>query len=76
MDAPPSGAVMLVRFIAVVLIGIGVIELSLSWLQSSANHTRMGPFDFVLPAILSLAGIIVLIKTRSIAAWISDKLDG
>jgi hypothetical protein len=75
MDAPPSGAVMLVRFIAVVLIVIAVIEFSLSWLQCSANHMTMGFFDFALPAILFVAGIIVLIKTRSLATWISDKLD-
>ncbi len=75
MDEPHRGAVILVRFIAVGLIGLGVIELSLSWLENSAHHTPMEPFDFAVPAILFVAGIVVLIKTRSLAAWVSDKLD-
>ena len=66
---------MLVRFIAVALIGFGVIELSLSWLESSAHHTPLRAFDFVLPAILFAAGIVVLVKAGSLAAWISNKLD-
>jgi len=66
---------MLVRFIAVALIGFGVIELSLSWLESSAHHVPFRVFDFVLPAILFVAGIVVLVKAGSLAAWISNKLN-
>ena len=66
---------MLVRFIAVALIGFGVIELSLSWLESSAHRVPLRVFDFVLPAILFVAGIVVLVKAGPLAAWISNKLD-
>ncbi len=66
---------MLVRFIAVALIGFGVIELSLSWLESSTRHAPLRVFDFTLPAVLLVAGMIVLIKAGSLAAWISTKLD-
>jgi len=66
---------MLVRFIAAALIGFGVIELSLSWLESSTHHVPLRLFDFVFPAILFAAGIVVLIKAGSLAAWISNKLD-
>jgi hypothetical protein len=75
MDAPHRGALMLVRFIAVALIGFGVIELSLSWLENSSQHTPMRVFDFTLPAILFLPGVAILIKAGSIAEWISNKLD-
>lgn len=75
MDAPHRGALLLVRFIAVALIGFGVIELSLSWLENSTHHTPMRFFDFVLPAMLFVLGVIALIKAGSLAAWISNKLD-
>ena len=66
---------MLVRFIAVALIGFGVIELSLSWLENSTRHASMRIVDFVLPAVLFALGIVALIKAGSLAAWISNKLD-
>ena len=66
---------MLVRFIAVALIGFGVIELSLSWLENSTRHMPMRTVDFVLPGILFALGVVVLIKAGSLAAWISNKLD-
>ena len=66
---------MLVRFIAAVLIGLGVIELSLSWLESSTRHAPMRPFDFILPAGLLGLGIAGLTKAGSLAEWLSNKLD-
>jgi hypothetical protein len=75
MDAPHRGALMLVRFIAVALIGFGVIELSLSWLESSTHHVPMRFFDFTLPAVLFLLGVAILIKAGSLAEWLSNKLD-
>jgi len=66
---------MLVRFIAVALIGFGVIELSLAWVENSAHHMPMRPFDFVIPVILFTLGVVALIKAGSLAAWISSKLD-
>jgi hypothetical protein len=75
MDAPHRGALMLVRFIAVALIGLGVIELSLSWVESYERHTSMKTFDFVLPAMLVVLGVVGLVKADSLAEWISNKLD-
>ncbi len=66
---------MLVRFIAIALIGLGVIELSLSWVESYEHHTSMKTFDFVLPAILLALGVVGLFKAGSLATWISNKLD-
>jgi heme/copper-type cytochrome/quinol oxidase subunit 1 len=75
MDAPHRGALMLVRFVAVALIGLGVIVLSLSWIQSSMRHTPIRAVDFVLPAVLCVLGTVFLIKANALATWISNKMD-
>lgn len=67
---------MLVRFTAAALIGIGVIELSLSWLENSMHHRPMPIVAFVLPGVLVASGVVGLVKANSLAAWISNKLDG
>ena len=66
---------MLVYLIAIAVMGFGVIDLSLHWIESFAHHTSMQAFDFALPSICFVAGIIVLIKAGSIAEWISNRLD-
>lgn len=66
---------MLVRFVAVALIGLGVIILSLSWIQNSMHHTPMRIMNFVLPAILLVAGVAALVKADALATWVSNKLD-
>lgn len=66
---------MLVRFIAVALIGFGLIEFSLSWLARATHHEPMRLVDFVLPAVLFALGTVGLAKAKSLAAWMSDKLD-
>ena len=66
---------MLVRFIAIALMGISVVELGLYRIESSVHHTPMRIFHFALPAIFFVPGVVVLIKAHSIAEWISNKLD-
>jgi len=66
---------MLVRFVAVALIGLGMVELSLAWITSSTRHTPMRVADFVLPAILLVAGVAALIKAHVLAEWVANKLD-
>ena len=67
---------MLVRFIAIALIGFGLIDLSLYWIESYApHHAPIQTSDFALPSICFVLGIIVLIKASSIAEWISNRLD-
>ena len=75
MDASDRGALMLVRFIAIVLMGFGLIDLGLHWVVSFAHHTSMQAFDFALPSICFVLAIVVLIKASSIAEWISNRLD-
>ena len=66
---------MLVRFVAVALIGLGIIVLSLTWVQSSTHHVPLRAADFVLPAVLVVLGIVFLIKADALATWVSNKLD-
>jgi hypothetical protein len=75
MDAPDRGALMLVRFIAASLIGISVVELALYWVISSSHHTPMQTFPCVLKSIPCVLGIVMLVKAKAVAEWISNKLD-
>ena len=66
---------MLVRFIAAALIGWTAVELALYYAVCSHNHT---PMEFVPCAERSvpfILGAVVLIRSRSLAEWLSDKLD-
>ena len=75
MDAPDRGALMLVRFIALSLMGVTLVNLVLYWVVSQHNQTKMTIFPCVLKSIPAALGIVVLIKSRAIAEWISNKLD-
>jgi hypothetical protein len=75
MDEPDRGALMLVRFIAVALIGVSVVEIALYWVVSSSRHIPMETLPCVLKSIPAVLGLVILIKARVIAEWISNKLD-
>jgi hypothetical protein len=85
MDAPERGALMFVRFIAVSLIGITVVEIALYLAVSEVhepgivNHPYHPPpikiFPYLLRSVPALLGVVILIKAKSIAEWISDKLE-
>jgi hypothetical protein len=75
MEAPDRGALMLVRFIAASLIGWAVVELALYWVISQHNNTPMKAFPCVLKSIPAVLGIVVLIKAKALAEWISNKMD-
>jgi hypothetical protein len=75
MDAPERGALMLVRFIAAALIGWTMVDLALYWVIAQHNHTPVETFPCVLKSIPCVLGIVMLIKAKAIAEWISNKLD-
>lgn len=66
---------MLVRFIAVALLGVSAVELALYWVVSSSHHTPIETFPCVLKSIPAVLGIVILIKAKAVAEWISNKLD-
>jgi hypothetical protein len=75
MDAPERGALMLVRFTALSLIGVSIVEIMLYWVVSEHYHTPMKISPCVLKSIPAALGVAALIKSRAVAQWISDKLD-
>jgi hypothetical protein len=75
MDAPDRGALMLVRFIAVSLLCVTLVELVLYWVITQHNHAPVEALPCILKSIPGVLGLIVLIKARAMAEWISDKFD-
>jgi hypothetical protein len=75
MDAPERGALMLVRFFAVSLMAIALVNLALYWVVTEHNHTQITLFSCVLKSIPAVIGIILLIKAKAVAEWISNKFD-
>jgi len=67
---------MLVRFIATALMAISVVELALYWLESDVHHTPLQTSCGVLLAVPFVLGVVILVKARAVAEWISDKFDG
>ena len=66
---------MLVRIIAAAMMGWAVVDLTLYWVVQSHNNQPLAAFPCITKSLPFLAGIVVLIKARSLADWISDKLD-
>ena len=66
---------MLVRFVAIALIGLAVADFALYWLV--CNH-RNAPLE-ILPcagkSLPFLVGVVMLVKSRALAEWVSEKLD-
>ena len=75
MDAPERGALMLVRFIAVALVCAGVLEFALYWVNNSVHQLPARMVPCIIKSFPVLIGIIMLIRSKSLARWISDKLD-
>ena len=66
---------MLVRFVAATLIGWTMVDLALYWVIAQHNRTAMQIFPCILKSIPAVLGIVMLIKAKALAEWISDKLD-
>jgi hypothetical protein len=75
MDAPERGALMLVRVIAVALIAWTAVELALSFAISYHNQTPIKILPCAIKSIPLLLGIIILIKSKALAAWVAELLD-
>jgi len=65
---------MLVRFIGLSLMGVTLVNLVLYWVVAQHNHTGMTIFSCVLKSIPAVIGVILLVKARAVAGWISDQL--
>ena len=95
MDATFRQALLFVRFTAVCVMMVGLLDTGLyvaqCWQQKQPppaaqiqNPAPVSPSEhaapvkvvpFVLNAIPFVVGIVMLVKAKSIAAWISEKLE-
>jgi hypothetical protein len=75
MDAPQRGALMLVHFTAIGLIGLSVLELGLYGGECFVHHQPVQVIHTVLLFIPFVLGIVVLAKAKAVAEWISNKFD-
>jgi len=75
MDAPERGALMLVRFIAATLIGWALVEIALYLVICRHNQTPVKAFPCLIKSLPLLIGLVVLIKAKALAQWVSEKLD-
>jgi hypothetical protein len=75
METPERGALMLVRFTAVALIGWSVVELALYVVVSQHNSTPITFLPCLIRSVPFLAGVAILVRARAIAQWVADKLD-
>ena len=75
MDAPPKGALLLVRFAAAGLLALSGLETGLSVARDIAHHRSVSCLPLALPAILFALAVAILIKSNAIAEWISSWLD-
>ncbi len=66
---------MLVRFIGAALLGWTAVEIAL-YVTVSRHYNR--PLEIVpcmLKSIPAVIGLVILVKAKAIAEWISNKLD-
>jgi hypothetical protein len=75
MEAPERGALMLVRFVAAAMMGWTVVDLALYWVLSQHDHTALGFLPCLLKSIPFVFGVVLLIKAKTVAQWISNLLD-
>jgi hypothetical protein len=75
MDAPERGALMLVRIVGLGLIGWSLAELALYFVVSRHNHVDVQTAKCVVRSLPLLAGVVVLVRAKALAEWISNLLD-
>jgi hypothetical protein len=75
MDSPERGALMLVRIVAVALMGWAVVELALYWFICNHNHKPVEILPCLTKSLPLIAGLIILFKAKSLAEWVSNFLD-
>ena len=77
MDVPNRGALMFVRFIGGCVMAIGLLDTGL-YLTKCFEPKHPMPvkiFPMVVNSIPLVISVVILIKSRAIAEWLSEKLD-
>jgi len=66
---------MLVRFVAIALIGVSLTLLAEPLTYAAKNNAPVEILPCVLRSLPALAGLVMLIRARALAAWLDDLLD-
>jgi hypothetical protein len=77
MDAPERGALMLVRLIGALFVVASILELGLYWAECAFAKppVPVEKIPCVLKLIPAAIGLVILIKAKALAEWISNILD-
>lgn len=75
MDPPQRGALLLVRFVAVAIIGLSLLDVALYVAGNLVHHLAVGKVRCALSSIPVAAGLLLLARARAVAEWLSNKLD-
>ena len=65
---------MLVRFVAAALVGATLVDLTLYWVVAQHNQTGLSILSCAVKSIPAVIGVILFVREKPVAAWISDKL--
>ena len=66
---------MLVRFVAVALIGLSLLMEGLYLAGNLVHHLPVGIIHCVLLLIPLVLGVAMLARSRTVAEWLSERLD-
>ena len=66
---------MLVRFVAVAIIGLSLLMAGLHATDRLAHHLAVGIIHCTLLTAPLALGVVILACSKAIAEWLSDKLD-
>jgi hypothetical protein len=77
MDAPLRGALNFVRLVAACFMVVGLLDTGLYLTQcfEPKHPAPVKALPIVLNSIPFVIGVVILIKAKAVANWISDKLE-
>jgi hypothetical protein len=75
MDASQRGALMLVRFVAVAVIGVSLLMAGLYLADNLVHHVAIEKVHCALLTVPLVVGIAMLVRSKAVAEWLSEKLD-
>jgi hypothetical protein len=75
MNSPERGALMLVRFVAVALLGWALVEVTLYVSVTLHKKLPVEMLPCLVKSLPAVAGVCVLVKARALSEWLVDKLD-
>jgi len=66
---------MLVRFVGIAIIGVSLLMAGLYVADNLVHHVAVGKVHCALLTVPLVLGIAMLVRSRAVAEWLSEKLD-